>query len=149
MTETTTETIIAQNIPRMTTIPANPLYVDVNTNVSVYGPEPLTYDQDAVLGAIYNIIGIRPGERLWLPEFGSNVPDILFDPIHEMTALVLRNALIRAIEKWEPRVILLQQYTTILADENLAGYWATIAMQVKGLQTADLYTVFLRRQHTG
>lgn len=143
------ETVIAAPRPPVGNIPADPIYTDVNTGVSIYGPEPLTYDQEAVLGAIYNIIGIRPGERLWLPEFGSYVPDILFDPIHPMTALVLRMALIRAIEKWEPRVTLINALTTITPDENLAGYWATIAMQVEGLQSTDLYTVFLRRQHTG
>jgi len=144
-----TETVIAQNSPRTSRIPANPIYTDVNTNVSVYGPEPLNYNQEAVLEAIYNIIGIKPGERLWLPEFGSNVPDILFDPIHPMTALILRTALIRAIERWEPRVTVIQQLTVIQPDYELTGYWATIAMHVQGLQNTDLYTVFLRRQHTG
>lgn len=146
----TTETVIANHVPQGSRfIPANPIYVDVNNGISVFGPQPLTYNQSAVLEAIYNIIGIRPMERLFLPEFGSSVPDILFDPIHPMTALVLRTALIRAIQKWEPRVQVIEQLTVIEADENLAGYWATIAMQVLGLQGVDLYTVFLQRQHTG
>lgn len=140
------ETIISQQSPETRRLP-QPLYVDYNLEVGVYGSEPLNYDQEAVLGAVYNILGIRPGERLWMPEFGSRVRDILFDPIHEDTAFELRVALIRAIQNWEPRASVDYQNTLVIEDQELSGYWATVPIRIAGLDV-DLYRIFMKRVHT-
>lgn len=47
-----------------------------------------------------------------LPEFGANLRRFLFEPNDEILRLEVRNAIIQAIELWEPRVVIEQVEVT-------------------------------------
>ena len=49
----------------------------------------ITTDEDAVKRALYNIVMTRKGERFFKPDLGSNVTDLLFEPLDAATASLL------------------------------------------------------------
>ena len=53
---------------------------------------------------IINLIKTIPGERLWQPEFGSNLHTILFEPMNEDFSDILEDAVRTSIEKWLPYI---------------------------------------------
>jgi len=49
----------------------------------------------------------NPGERVMLPDFGTPLRALLFEPSNPLFAQRVRNAIIGAINLWEPRVVVL------------------------------------------
>jgi phage baseplate assembly protein W len=46
------------------------------------------------------------GERVMLPQFGTNLKEILFEPNDEVAISQTRSLIISAIQTWEPRVVI-------------------------------------------
>ena len=72
-------------------------------------------DVELIEGNIIQILGTRKGERVMLPEFGSKVIDFIHEPLDHVTCALLRFEMIKAINRWEPRVILDKKNTTVVA----------------------------------
>jgi phage baseplate assembly protein W len=64
--------------------------------------------QQDVEEAIRIILATRIGERVMRNQFGSDVPNILFEPATAGTAGRLTAAVQTALARWEPRIDLLQ-----------------------------------------
>ena len=54
--------------------------------------------------SIDNILGTSQGERVFLPEFASNLRGMVFDPIDKNLANRLSEEIRTGIEIWDPRV---------------------------------------------
>lgn len=63
-------------------------------------------DVDLIQSGIHQILNTTPGERRMLPEFGSRLKYLLFDPHDGILYTELGREVIRAVERWEPRVLL-------------------------------------------
>jgi len=50
------------------------------------------------------ILGTIPGERVMLPEFGSNLPLLLFEPNDVILVQQVRDETARAVERWDPNI---------------------------------------------
>jgi len=61
---------------------------------------------ESVRTSINNILGTSLGERIFLPEFGSNLKSLLFEPINSHLLNRCSNEIRNAIEKWDDRVII-------------------------------------------
>ncbi len=61
-------------------------------------------DVDAIFNSIRNIILTIQGERRMVPTFASNVTRLLFEPIDEITAKLIAEGLLEAINVWDDRV---------------------------------------------
>lgn len=48
------------------------------------------------------------GERVFLPDYGANLRKYLFEPNDEILRQEVRQAILRALELWEPRVVIEQ-----------------------------------------
>ena len=96
--------------------------------------KPLVTNIGAVRQALFMLFNTNKGERLFLPEYGSNLEDILFEPIDDATALVIHQRVVIAIEFYEPRVLIDYANTSIkpLYDDN--RYDITLTFSVKGLE---------------
>lgn len=68
--------------------------------------------------SIYQILGTHIGERVMVPEFGSRLPELLFEPIDDITVALARTYTIEAIERWEPRVELNEVAVNVNPDAN-------------------------------
>lgn len=47
----------------------------------------------------------NPGERIMLPEFGTPLRKLLFEPNDSVLQMQARDMIARAIERWEPRIV--------------------------------------------
>jgi phage baseplate assembly protein W len=63
---------------------------------------PVRYDLDLARQDLLNHFNTRKGERIMLPEFGSIVWEMLFEPLYDYT-ISLIDADVRAIIKNDPR----------------------------------------------
>ena len=63
-------------------------------------------DVDLIQAGIEQILNTTPGERRMLPEFGSRIRYLVFDPHDDILYTEIGREVIRAVERWEPRVIL-------------------------------------------
>lgn len=92
----------------------------------------LGYNGKSVADSIYYILNTRKGERVMLPDFGSNLHRLLFEPIDPQTALDIEIEIRDAIERWEPRVVIDEVLVNPFPDSN--KYLASIKFHIRGLE---------------
>lgn len=61
-------------------------------------------NEESVKRSIKNLLMTKKGERLFQPFIGSDITNILFEPIAPETELVLEEYIRNTIENYEPRV---------------------------------------------
>jgi len=66
--------------------------------------QDLLIDLDPIYQSIHNIIYTEKNQRLFLPEFGTDLIQYIFEPMTIEILFAIKNEIIRAIEIWEPRV---------------------------------------------
>lgn len=106
-------------------------YADINSEFQIH---PNTKDlsvvdnEDAVKGAIRNILLTRRGERFFNPSLGSDIHRILFENASSAAESDLRTFITTALENFEPRARLLRLNISSYPDEN--GYVITLVISV-------------------
>ena len=86
--------------------------------------------------AIHIILMTEFNERLRLPEFGGNLGPFLFEPNTVNTRHLLQENLTRALQQWEPRIIV--QSVEVDADPSDAqAAIATITYQLVATQVRE------------
>ena len=60
--------------------------------------------RDVIKADIFMLLTTRKGERVMLPDYGSSVPKLLFEPNDSVTRSLLNQVILSDLEKWEPRV---------------------------------------------
>lgn len=107
------------------------LYSDLNQE----SPEsdPLLFNMDSIMQAMYNLFNVQPGERLFRPTYGADLRSFLFRPITEGTSIQLKQMLIVSVEIWDSRIRILRNQTKItpLPDDN--AYQIYAVYQVLGI----------------
>lgn len=78
------------------------------------------FDDQAINVSIQNILSTLFGQRLFIPNFGSSLPLILFENINESNAQDIYNNIISAIETWETRIVVDKKnsFINVLVDQN-------------------------------
>ncbi len=74
-------------------------------------------DVELVKLDLLNHIFTRRGERVMMPNFGTRIPDLPFEPLDPITLDILEEDL-RSVFNFDPRVQLLRLIITPLYDEN-------------------------------
>jgi len=64
-------------------------------------------DDNAIRGALRNLIHTRHYERPFAPELGCQIHNLLFEPNDFISRTIVQRAIIDAITKFEPRVELI------------------------------------------
>lgn len=67
-------------------------------------------DVDAVKGAVRNVFTWNQGERIILPEFGSNLRSLLYEGITDINSERIVAECQMLMTKWEPRAIIKKIY---------------------------------------
>ena len=88
-------------------------------------------NEDAIKRSIQNIVLTMVGEKAFVPYFGTNVNDSLFNLNTSVEAVGLKEQITTAINNFEPRVNNLNVTVTIDADSN--DMYATIEYDIIGL----------------
>jgi len=68
------------------------------------GDIKIEVDVGAIFNSLRNIILTMQGQRRMLPTFATNIWGLLFEPIDEVTARLIAENLLEAIEVWETRI---------------------------------------------
>jgi len=74
-----------------------------------WGPDVATFvepkdDDDVLKTSILMILLTNPGERVMLPEFGSGIMNLLFDPLDSETVAQIKARIAEAIAMWDDRI---------------------------------------------
>jgi phage baseplate assembly protein W len=74
--------------------------------INVQGSLQLSKGERNVEESIRLILRTGLGERVYRPNFGSRLSELVFAPMNTQTLLLLRLHVQEALEMWEPRIIL-------------------------------------------
>jgi len=75
-------------------------------HVNVQGSIQLSTDTPNLEESIKIILGTKLGERVYRPNFGCRLSEIVFEPMNMQTMLLIRLYVEEALETWEPRIVL-------------------------------------------
>lgn len=106
------------------------LYSDINANDSYKNPQ--VEDLNSVVQSIRSIIKTRKSEVLYLPEFGFERDDFLFEQIDDTNALVLFQEIVNNITIWDDRVLLDMNRSRVILDIDNNAYKAFIYFKIRG-----------------
>ena len=85
---------------------------------------------NAITRSIRNIVLTIPGEKFFDPDFGSNVSNLLFENVDDITASQIQEEIEFSINNYEPRVKLLD--VQVIADNDNASFDTIITYEVIG-----------------
>ena len=94
---------------------------------------PLTDDliaiknQTAIARSLRNLVLTTPGERFFNNELGSQVNNLLFNNVDDVTAVSVRNEIINVIENYEPRV----ELGDVSVNANIDAYEMDVKINYK------------------
>ena len=95
-------------------------------------------DVNAIFNSLRNIILTVQGERRMIPTFASNITQLLFEQIDEISARLIAESLLNSIQIWEDRIEITGFDIEPLEDQNL--YRCRLKFNIVGsdeVQTID------------
>ena len=107
----------------MATIPIPKTFSDINLSMK---RNPVTKDLDeitneqAVQASILNILATGPYERLFRPDLGAGLKEMLFEPMTQLTASRISTRIRSAVQQQEPRVTV--ENVTVIPNEERQLY---------------------------
>jgi phage baseplate assembly protein W len=99
-------------------------------------------DVELVKLDLLNHMFTRKGERVMMPRFGTRIPDLAFEPMDDITLMVLEEDL-RAVVNFDPRVKLLDLRIIPSPDENqVTASVDLLYIELDTVDTLDLNITF-------
>lgn len=80
-------------------------------DINVQGSLQLSDSTSNLEESIRIILGTKLGERVYRPNFGSRLSEMVFEPMNIQTLLLVRLYVQEALEMWEPRINLIDIVT--------------------------------------
>lgn len=122
------------------------IYSDIDftfTKKPVTGDVALSYDDQAVIRSIRNLLSTRNYERPFNPDLGSNLDALLFENISPMSSLAIQNEIKRTIKNYEPRANLKDVVVNSRPDQN--AYDVTLTFYIENATLPTTVTLLLER----
>lgn len=63
-------------------------------------------DRDLIKDSLRQILGTHIGERVMVPEFGSRIPELVFEPDDNILVDLAKLYIQQSIGRWEPRIVI-------------------------------------------
>ena len=101
-------------------------------------------DAVSVKRGIKNVLLTAPFERLFQPEFGSGIKNILFEPMTPLTEQRLHDACADAIDAWEKRASVIN--IAVISEEEYNRYRVAIKFSINNSLITEQVDVFLNRE---
>ena len=101
-------------------------------------------DAVSVKRGIKNVLLTAPFERLFQPELGSGIENILFEPMTSLTEQRLSDACRDAIDAWEKRASVID--ITVISEEEYNRYRVAIKFSINNSLITEQVDVFLNRE---
>lgn len=112
-------------------IPKIVVFSDINPDVTLDGPFELVYNEDAINKSLETIFSTPKYSRPFRRLFGSNVLNLLFDPIDPLTARMIGQELKDAALTWERRISSVE--ILVLPDYDNQQYYVEVSYQIPRL----------------
>jgi len=129
-----------------------PLRFDASKQI---GSIPSSNAGERIKDSIHLILATRPGERPFNPEFGSRLPELVFEPNDEILQRLLVFYTAEALKRWEKRIKILVVTVIVNLDNDPNKIGVNIEYRIRnshirgsyvypfvreGMLTSDLYT---------
>ena len=101
-------------------------------------------DAVSVKRGIKNILLTSGFERLFQPEIGSGIKNLLFEPMTPLTEQRLSDACADAIDAWEKRASVID--ITVISEEEYNRYRVAIKFSINNSLDTEQVDVFLNRE---
>ena len=101
-------------------------------------------DAVSVKRGIKNILLTAPFERLFQPEVGSGIKNLLFEPMTPLTEQRLSDACKDAIDAWEKRASVID--IAVIPEEEYNRYRVAIKFSINNSLVTEQVDVFLNRE---
>ena len=101
-------------------------------------------DTTSVKRGIRNVLLTENGERLFNPELGSGVRNLLFEQMSDITAQRLESEVLSAITSWEDRAEVIS--IVVLPEEEYNRYRVAVTFRVINELEEQEMEVFLQRE---
>jgi phage baseplate assembly protein W len=114
-----------------------------------FAKHPITKDvskktkENAIIASVKNILMTRFYERPFNPNLGSNIYNLLFEPVDFVTASILSKEISMAINNFEPRVSIREIIVT--PDNNNQKYDVTLTFFIINSVKPISVALFLER----
>lgn len=120
------------------------IYSDINMELEKQTDGDITknIDLDAVKNSLSNIINTSKGSRRMLPEFGSDVQKLLFEPLDEITARRIGENILNSVGMWEDRIEILGLHVHVNEDNN--RYDCHLSFTLRGAQIEESIDFILK-----
>lgn len=122
------------------------IYSDIDftfTKKPVTGDVALSYDDQAVIRSIRNLLSTNHFERPFNPELGSNLNALLFELVSPLTATALEREISTMIANYEPRANLKEIVVSPLPDNN--AYNVYLSFYIENATLPTTVTLLLER----
>lgn len=124
----------------------NKLYSDLDLRFNKQpgrGDVSFSYDSQAVIRSIKNLLLTGPFDRPFQPNLGSQMNKLLFEPISPLTASLIEDEIIRTITNYEPRAII--ESIDINAYPDQGAYQVTMYFYIGNDTKPTGVSIILRR----
>jgi hypothetical protein len=102
--------------------------LDSKLSLDSAGNPKIVTNHESIRQSIRTILSTSPGERIMLPEFGSRIRSLLFEPMDDHTVFLMENEIRDAIQTWEDRVNV--SYVSVNADFDDLFYEISIEYSI-------------------
>ena len=122
------------------------IYSDIDftfTKKPVVGDVALSYDAQAVIRSIRNILLTSHYEKPFNPDFGSNIDAILFEMVSPLSSTSLEREIRTAVENYEPRARLSEVVVNPQPDNN--SYSVSLSFYIENATLPTTVTLLLER----
>lgn len=122
------------------------IYSDIDftfTKKPVTADVALSYDQQAVIRSIRNLLSTKHYERPFNPNIGSNIDAMLFEPISTATSVSIQKEIEDVIKNYEPRARL--QNVTVSPKSDSNAYNVSLSFYIENATLPTTVTLLLER----
>ena len=100
-------------------------------------------NENAIKQSIKNLVLTQKGEKLFQPEIGSGVYELLFEPMDPFTADSIRDEIINTLGQYEPRITILE--VDVEPNEDTNTFDVTVEYRIVGQPIVETVNFILHR----
>lgn len=122
------------------------IYSDIDftfTKKPVTADVALSFDEQAVIRSIRNLLSTNHYERPFNPDLGANLNALLFEPISPLASSALETEITNTIKNYEPRASI--QSVSVTSQPDYNAYNVTLSFFIENATLPTTVTLLLER----
>lgn len=114
------------------------------------GPYPgVSSNLDKICDSIFNILSTRKGERIFLPDFGSNLYYFVFRSNNAAFRDAIYNEIFDALQKWEKRITVTNIFIPKTVDNGIVNIRIDFIVKQVQLQATYIFPYMTQPYNLG